>query len=156
MDDALRISYTDIELHSTKFKKDWDILTNIVANLNIEIGSHLLFCEEGFCVVEFATILSKWLRACQQENTINNFSYNSIEYEKVDLVKFERKANSWHASSSLSEENKPLLVDIHQVRNESQRFINELTVVLKGKGISINHLISGNSKVLDAYKTQNQ
>lgn len=105
------------------FDEDWQIELGIVGDFFIRVDGKTLYQESGFCLVEFAVSVSKWLSL---GDGVQDFTYTSIESDEAGLVWIKQYGDKWKLGSVHQEYNELCLFKLDQIRLAVQTYIKNL------------------------------
>jgi len=123
------------------FDEHWEILLHVVADFSILIDSKVLYCEQQFCVVEFALEISRWMNQVHQ--TGEDFIYVSIESEEIGLVWIKSNGSGWRIGSVHQEYEEANIFSLREIKGAAEKFIDQLEAEMSAKfGIGLSEFIS--------------
>jgi hypothetical protein len=108
---------------------EWDLYQRVEASFAMEICDQVIYQEELFPVVEFATLSQIWLS--EVDSSPKDFIYSSIESDVVGLVWFKRITDGWSAGSAFQSSESPVALNLWEVRNSLNGYYNSLRGAVK-------------------------
>lgn len=128
----LSFSYTNIHFEGNDLTNEWHILLDILGDFTIKVGSHILYQEEGFSLVEFAIELNDWLLADFRNE--RDFAADLTEYDEVGLVQFWAQGNhQWRVGSSRQQYEETTCFDADVIEAVCHTYIETVVADLKNK-----------------------
>jgi hypothetical protein len=109
----------------------WQILLHVVADFSILVDSKVLYCEQQFCIVEFALALSRWLHQVHQ--TGEDFIYVSMESEEIGLVWVKASGSGWRVGSVHQEYEEANVFSLGEIKDAAEKFLDQLEVEISAK-----------------------
>jgi hypothetical protein len=113
---------------------DWEIMLYIEADFFVLVDSKVLYSEQYFCVVEFASALFRWLD--KVDKTEEDFIYESMDSDEVGLVWIKQNESGWRVGS------------VHQNYEEARTFnLDEIKEACKKIFYDLNNELSAKFKI---------
>ena len=119
----------------------WEILLHVIADFSILVDSKVLYCEQQFCVVEFALDISGWLNRVHRNG--EDFIYTSMESEEIGLVWIKSSDSGWRIGSVHQEYEETNIFSLEEIRDAAEQFLDQLGAEMSAKfGIGLREFIS--------------
>ncbi len=116
-------------------------MLHVLADFSILFDSEVLYCEQQFCVLEFALALSKWLNLVHQ--TGEHFIYVSMESEEIGLVWIKTNDAGWRVGSVHQEYEETNVFSLGEIKDAAEKFLDQLEAEMSAKfGIALREFIS--------------
>jgi hypothetical protein len=110
-------------------RDEWDVYLRLEASFAMEICSQVIYQEELFPVVEFATLSQIWLS--EVDSDPRDFVYTSIESDVVGLVWLKRTTGGWRAGSAYQSSESSVALNLWEVRSSLNDYYNSLRGAVK-------------------------
>lgn len=131
---SIVIDYTDLSIgHVTSGPQ---LFSEIEAHLIISIKNEIFFSENGILLLELAKELKDWIN-----NHRKNFYYKSMDYEEEPILFFKEKDSTHWAIGSVWVEKMSSDIELFDLINGCENFIEKLTYDLKLNKINIRELL---------------
>lgn len=132
----VKFTFADVTSDGSLLKDPWEVYLRIVGSFCVVVDDHLLYAEESFCVVEFATKSQLWLRRVAE--TQEDFVYTSQESEEAGLFWIKRSGRGWRIGSVHQEYEEPSTFDLESLATALSEYSNRLrTFVAEAFGTDI-------------------
>jgi hypothetical protein len=121
----LRVFFDNLRLDPSfnPFEESWQIELGIVGDFVIRVNDKILYKEVGFCLVEFAVQISRWLKKDQLNK---DFIYVTAESEEIGIVWIKYCENKWRVGSVHQEYEELSLFESEEIRRALQKYIEDL------------------------------
>lgn len=116
-----------------------DYLIAIDADLEIRDGDRIVYAEPKFPVVELARSLTSWMNVRERAD----FAFESMSFEESGVVTIARTGTGWHFSSAFTSEVMSSDVDLSELEDCIQEFIDQVATDLTQRGHDADRILRG-------------